>query len=50
MHKHLTCLLSLNIADKILKYDDSNPNNLGIDYGTAYPISQKFVFGVNLGL
>jgi TonB-linked SusC/RagA family outer membrane protein len=30
--------------------NDGNPNNLGIDYGTAYPISQKFVFGVNLGL
>jgi TonB-dependent starch-binding outer membrane protein SusC len=30
--------------------NDGNPNDLGIDYGTAYPISQKFVFGVNLGL
>jgi len=30
--------------------NDGNPNNLGIDYGTAYPISQKFIFGVNLGL
>ncbi len=30
--------------------NDGNPNNLGIDYGTAYPISQKFVFGINLGL
>jgi TonB-dependent starch-binding outer membrane protein SusC len=30
--------------------NDGTPNNLGIDYGTAYPISQKFLFGVNLGL
>jgi TonB-dependent starch-binding outer membrane protein SusC len=30
--------------------NDGNPNNLGIDYGTAYPIAQKFIFGVNLGL
>jgi hypothetical protein len=30
--------------------NDGNPTNLGIDYGTAYPISQKFVFGLNLGL
>jgi TonB-dependent starch-binding outer membrane protein SusC len=30
--------------------NDGNPNNLGIDYGTAYPISQKFIFGVNMGL
>jgi TonB-linked SusC/RagA family outer membrane protein len=30
--------------------NDGNPNNLGIDYGTAYPISQKFLFGVNMGL
>ncbi len=30
--------------------NDGNPNNLGIDYGTAYPISQKIVFGLNLGL
>ncbi len=30
--------------------NDGNPQNLGIDYGTAYPISQKFVFGINLGL
>jgi TonB-linked SusC/RagA family outer membrane protein len=30
--------------------NDGNPSDLGIDYGTAYPISQKFVFGVNLGL
>lgn len=29
---------------------DGNPNNLGIDYGTAYPISRKFVFGVNMSL
>jgi len=30
--------------------NDGNPNDLGIDYGTAYPISQKFLLGVNLGL
>ena len=30
--------------------NDGDPHNLGIDYGTAYPISQKFVFGVNMGL
>ena len=30
--------------------NDGNPTDLGIDYGTAYPISQKFIFGVNLGL
>jgi TonB-linked SusC/RagA family outer membrane protein len=30
--------------------NDGTPNNLGIDYGTAYPISQKFLFGVNMGL
>jgi hypothetical protein len=30
--------------------NDGNPTNLGIDYGTAYPISQKFIFGVNMGL
>ncbi len=30
--------------------NDGNPTDLGIDYGTAYPISQKFVFGVNMGL
>lgn len=30
--------------------NDGNPNDLGIDYGTAYPISQKFLIGVNLGL
>jgi TonB-linked SusC/RagA family outer membrane protein len=30
--------------------NDGNPNDLGIDYGTAYPISQKFLFGVNMGL
>lgn len=29
---------------------DGDPNNEGIDYGTAYPIAQKFVFGVSLGL
>lgn len=27
-----------------------DPNSLGIDYGTAYPISTKVLFGVNLGL
>jgi hypothetical protein len=30
--------------------NDGNPNNLGVDYGTAYPISMKLLFGVNLGL
>lgn len=30
--------------------NDGSPQNLGIDYGTAYPISQKFLFGVNMGL
>lgn len=30
--------------------NDGNPSDLGIDYGTAYPISQKFLIGVNLGL
>lgn len=30
--------------------NDGNPNDMGIDYGTAYPMSQKFVFGVNMGL
>jgi TonB-linked SusC/RagA family outer membrane protein len=30
--------------------NDGNPNDIGIDYGTAYPISQKFLFGVNMGL
>jgi hypothetical protein len=30
--------------------NDGNPSNLGIDYGTAYPISQKFLVGVNMGL
>ena len=29
---------------------DGSAYNLGIDYGTAYPISQKFLFGVNMGL
>jgi TonB-linked SusC/RagA family outer membrane protein len=30
--------------------NDGAPGDLGIDYGTAYPISRKFLFGVNLGL
>ncbi len=30
--------------------NDGAPSDLGIDYGTAYPISRKFLFGVNLGL
>ena len=30
--------------------NDGSPANQGIDYGTAYPISRKFLFGVNLGL
>jgi TonB-linked SusC/RagA family outer membrane protein len=30
--------------------NDGSPSNLGIDYGTAYPISRKFLLGVNLGL
>jgi TonB-linked SusC/RagA family outer membrane protein len=30
--------------------NDGNPQNLGIDYGTAYPISKKYLVGVNLGL
>ena len=30
--------------------NDGSPSDLGIDYGTAYPISRKFLFGVNLGL
>jgi hypothetical protein len=29
---------------------DGNPHNIGIDYGTAYPVSMKILFGVNLGL
>jgi hypothetical protein len=29
---------------------DGDPHNIGIDYGTAYPISRKYLFGVNLGL
>jgi TonB-linked SusC/RagA family outer membrane protein len=29
--------------------NDGNPNNLGIDYGTAYPISKKYLLGVNFG-
>lgn len=30
--------------------NDGNPKGLGIDYGTAYPIAQKYLFGVNLNL
>jgi hypothetical protein len=30
--------------------NDGAPGDLGIDYGTAYPISRKFLFGVNLSL
>jgi len=30
--------------------NDGSPSDLGIDYGTAYPISRKFLFGVNIGL
>jgi len=28
---------------------DGDPHNLGIDYGTAYPISKKYLVGINLG-
>ena len=30
--------------------NDGDPHNLGIDYGTAYPIARKFLFGINFGL
>jgi TonB-linked SusC/RagA family outer membrane protein len=30
--------------------NDGNPNNIGVDYGTAFPISMKLLFGVQLGL
>ncbi len=30
--------------------NDGDPHNLGIDYGTAYPIAKKYLVGVNLGL
>ena len=30
--------------------NDGSPSNLGIDYGTAYPFSKKYLFGLNLGL
>ncbi len=30
--------------------NDGDPHNLGIDYGTAYPFSKKYLFGINLGL
>jgi TonB-linked SusC/RagA family outer membrane protein len=29
--------------------NDGNPHDLGIDYGTAYPMSKKYLFGINLG-
>lgn len=29
--------------------NDGNPHDLGIDYGTAYPMSKKYLLGVNLG-
>ena len=29
---------------------DGDPHNLGIDYGTSYPMSKKYLLGVNLGL
>jgi TonB-linked SusC/RagA family outer membrane protein len=29
--------------------NDGDPHNLGIDYGTAYPISKKYLLGVNFG-
>jgi TonB-linked SusC/RagA family outer membrane protein len=30
--------------------NNGNPGTLGIDFGTAYPNSEKILFGVNLGL
>jgi hypothetical protein len=30
--------------------NDGNPQNIGVDYGTAFPISMKLLFGVQLGL
>ncbi|HWK04726.1 MAG TPA: TonB-dependent receptor [Puia sp.] len=30
--------------------NDGDAHNIGVDYGTAYPISMKLLFGVNLGL
>jgi hypothetical protein len=30
--------------------NDGDPHNLGIDYGTAYPIAKKILVGINLGL
>ncbi len=30
--------------------NDGDPHNLGIDYGTAYPIAKKILIGINLGL
>lgn len=30
--------------------NDGSPSNLGIDYGTAYPFSKKYLIGINLGL
>jgi TonB-linked SusC/RagA family outer membrane protein len=29
--------------------NDGDPHNLGIDYGTAYPLSKKYLLGVNFG-
>lgn len=29
--------------------NDGNPHDLGIDYGTAYPMSKKYLLGINLG-
>ncbi len=29
--------------------NDGDPHNLGIDYGTAYPMTKKYLLGVNLG-
>ena len=30
--------------------NDGDPHNLGIDYGSAYPIAKKILVGINLGL
>lgn len=29
--------------------NDGNPHDLGIDYGTAYPMSKKYLAGINFG-
>ena len=29
--------------------NDGSPQDLGIDYGTAYPMSKKYLLGINLG-